>query len=627
MSHSFTAYRYIRTPAGESVLDVAEVPINLASPHIEAPARGTLLLTGGFTSIMADDAIPVSATLQLNGDLAGHDPEVLRAIAAAELRRHTGGSWRTTTHEADRRVAVVAGDVSRLQKFIDRYGGVLDIEPLLLNGYHPEFATAANLVIEQAEHLLLSFQVRTPVHRERCTYCGACGPVCPVDCITPSMFIDLARCTYCGECVAVCPHEAVELYLAENRTLEIPAVIILERSSLEYDETLPNVFHESQLAEYFASLADYQVEEIIGCDPGLCQYHPEMAVGCTKCFSACDFDAIAKTKQGIRVDHRRCVECGSCVAVCPTGAMQYLRFTDRAFFQYLDELAPMTIDTVVVGDESQLHRFWWRYSTTSYEHTFFLEYPNPRALSPMHCMMLLARGVRRLFILHDETKEGESALPVPGAPVANAIWSALYGAGQYVVTGDGSALAKTLTETSGNEAVPKVETGSFINRREQLMSILRSLSKTHTQELSFTGKDFAVYGSVDCDQDACTLCLACLNGCKIGSLQGDGETFALTQRASLCVQCGVCVHICPEDALRLRPGLALNDAFFANQELARSEKMKCAGCGKIFGTVKSYERVMAVLAEKKMLDDQPDLFAYCEKCRVVKRFERMQDHE
>jgi hypothetical protein len=81
MSHSFTAYRYIRTPAGESVLDVAEVPINLASPHIEAPARGTLLLTGGFTSIMADDAIPVSATLQLNGDLAGHDPEVLRAIA------------------------------------------------------------------------------------------------------------------------------------------------------------------------------------------------------------------------------------------------------------------------------------------------------------------------------------------------------------------------------------------------------------------------------------------------------------------------------------------------------------------------------------------------------------------
>ena len=145
--------------------------------------------------------------------------------------------------------------------------------------------------------------------------------------------------------------------------------------------------------------------------------------------------------------------------------------------------------------------------------------------------------------------------------------------------------------------------------------------------MSFTGQGFCRLRSVDCDQDACTLCLACLNGCKIGSLQGDGDTFALTQRASLCVQCGVCVHICPEDALSLRPGLALNDAFFANQELARSEKMKCAGCGKVFGTVKSYERVMAVLAEKKMLDDQPDLFAYCEKCRVVKRFERMQDHE
>ena len=79
------------------------------------------------------------------------------------------------------------------------------------------------------------------------------------------------------------------------------------------------------------------------------------------------------------------------------------------------------------------------------------------------------------------------------------------------------------------------------------------------------------------------------------------------------------MKVCPEDALQLSPEFSLADPFFATVELATAEPMACKKCGKVFGTRKSFDRVMAILAKKEAVDTSH--FEYCETCRVVNLFE------
>ena len=47
---------------------------------------------------------------------------------------------------------------------------------------------------------------------DKCTCCGACVPVCPVDAISegdPKYIIDPDICTDCGACEPECPVEAI----------------------------------------------------------------------------------------------------------------------------------------------------------------------------------------------------------------------------------------------------------------------------------------------------------------------------------------------------------------------------------------------------------------------------------
>jgi NAD-dependent dihydropyrimidine dehydrogenase PreA subunit len=46
------------------------------------------------------------------------------------------------------------------------------------------------------------------INKEECVNCGACEPVCPVECISEvdnKRFIKAADCIDCGACEPVCP--------------------------------------------------------------------------------------------------------------------------------------------------------------------------------------------------------------------------------------------------------------------------------------------------------------------------------------------------------------------------------------------------------------------------------------
>jgi ferredoxin len=113
--------------------------------------------------------------------------------------------------------------------------------------------------------------------------------------------------------------------------------------------------------------------------------------------------------------------------------------------------------------------------------------------------------------------------------------------------------------------------------------------------------------------------MACLNDCKIGAMVADAEQLMLGHVAALCVGCGICARICPEDALMIKAGFTLDAAFFLTREFSRAEPMACKQCGKVFGTKKSFEKVMSILQQKETVDTSH--FEYCEDCRVLRLFD------
>jgi len=186
--------------------ELVEVEVNLHPGQSLSPDHEkTVLLAGGFSSLFPKTIFPLSSALQLNSDRGLFAKDKLTQIAEAELARINRVRYRSYTVEPDNRVCVIGNSERKLNRFIDTYGGFLEIEPLLLKGQDPVIPTVTELSIDtHGDGLLLKYLVRVAIRLDLCTYCGDCGPACPEKSISARLFFDFETCTLCRECEKVC---------------------------------------------------------------------------------------------------------------------------------------------------------------------------------------------------------------------------------------------------------------------------------------------------------------------------------------------------------------------------------------------------------------------------------------
>ncbi len=611
-----------------NVTGLERTEVNLHPGNDFPPDQGkTILLAGGFSSITPESGFPLSSTLQLNDDLVTCSVETLEKIAQAELRRINRLKYRSYTLEVDKRVCVLGDDAEQLHAFRDTYGGLLEIELLLQNGYDPEVPTLRTIQpSRRGRGYRIDYQVRSPIDFGLCTYCGHCGAACPEQCISEKLWVDYDLCTFCKECEKICAAGAIDLHSALIKVLDIPAVIVLGSCNVDLPAGSENIFYRETLDEYFSTLFPCQIDEVVTCNNALCQFSGNLGHGCDLCLSSCPCGAIVQGGAGITVDAVTCDDCGACVAVCPTGALQNERFVDAAFVEYFDTVAVPRDGIVVVGDKDGLHRLWWRQQGKRRENVIFFQYDTLASLAFFHFTFLLSRGARRIILLETAGTQGLPAGPLKGRDVAQGQWRLVNALVKRLYDREDAVVSCTLENFDAVMAEPPVgsfgvdrQKDAFVNRRQSLAAALQFLVQKSGREVTIQPDGSMPFAAVRCDTERCTQCMACLNHCRIAAMKADPRKLTLNHLGALCVGCGLCVHICPENALSFATECTLNDDYFAPVELAKAEPMACKGCGKVFGTRKSFERVMAILSEKETVDTNH--FAYCDTCRVVRIFQ------
>lgn len=364
-------------------------------------------------------------------------------------------------------------------------------------------------------------------------------------------------------------------------------------------------------------------------DPEICAHGSRGQTGCTRCLDVCATEAIRSRGERIEVDPFLCQGCGSCATACPTGAITYTAPSGetlvdelrRLLRQYREAGGRNPVILLHDGEAGAAALAGW--AAAMPESILPLEVEDTGGIGPDAWLAALAFGAGRVLLaLPAETPPSERAATVAEIEVVRGILAGLgMDAARVAVLdigGDESVLAE-----APEPLVTEYATFAGMGGKRERMR--RAIEHLYRQAGEGAGVQplpaSALYGTIEVDVDACTLCMACVSVCPTQAVRGGGEVPRLDFLEDRCVQCGICEHACPEDAIRLVP--RIDYAAHVEEPEARvlneTEMHYCPGCGKPFAAKKVIERMEQRLSGHWMFADNQaarERLWLCEDCRV-----------
>jgi ferredoxin len=355
----------------------------------------------------------------------------------------------------------------------------------------------------------------------------------------------------------------------------------------------------------------------------MCAHGAAGVVGCTRCLDACPAGAIAGAGDKVAFDPFLCHGCGTCAAVCPEGAVRYAYPPADTSLERLRVMLGAWFSTG--ASHPRLIVFVASGSTVDDETAFSisavcLPYSVP-ALATFGIEMwfaALAWGAAQIVLVPNSTTAQASLNALnEELLVARAILSALGEAPDRIVLAEST---QTVPAPPPGKRSAIAGALSKESKRSTLYAALDHLSQSGTRSNQTVRLPLrASLGSVEVNQDLCTVCFACVNLCPTHALtSADSSTPELRLTESRCVQCGLCEHGCPERAISLVPQINLDRAERESPRvLCVDQSFQCVRCGAPFISKRMLARSMELMKDHPLLQQEGiERLKLCMTCRA-----------
>ncbi|WP_062309128.1 4Fe-4S binding protein [Polynucleobacter sinensis] len=516
-------------------------------------------------------------------------------------------------------------------------------------------------------HFTVDWDLQNPIDPEMCTRCGACVEVCPSGAIDDSFQINLEQCKSHRECVTACASiGAINFDRAERkRNAEFDLIMDLRANpQMRMSQTPQGYFAPGRdpfdqalvVNQLLGLVGEFEKPKYFAYNEKVCAHGRNGKVGCNACIDVCSTGAIHsvfKNGQGtVEVNPNLCMGCGACSSVCPSGAMRYnypsvshqgkeIKMLASVFGVESAKLKQSVAPTLLLHNlkaGTQLIDALGRAAHLNSKRveglpSFVLPYGIEHIASTGLDLWLgaLAYGFGEVILLltGDEDPAYREALATQSA-LGNAILAA-YGFDARIsliqldsaddIAVASSAMGKLRQRGALSAICTPASFGLGNQKRETIEAVLEHLQKQAKATLPVEGVALpksSFLGGLAINKDACTLCMSCVGSCPEGALLDNLDEPKLSFIEKQCVQCGICVQTCPEQALTLSPRLLTVEQRKQKVELNETKPFHCISCGKVFGTSKMVDLMLAKLGTHGAFAGAAlDRLKMCGDCRVV----------
>jgi ferredoxin len=371
---------------------------------------------------------------------------------------------------------------------------------------------------------------------------------------------------------------------------------------------------------------EFEKPRYVAVNDRLCAHSRSQKSGCSNCIEVCSTEAIVSAGNTIKLDPYLCQGCGTCTTVCPSGALayQYPRVADvglaikaqlAAYREAGGENACLLFYSAEAG--SKQLSVLKRAGKVLPANILPLETWSSDAVGLDLLLGAVALGAAQVAVLgagsHDLAPLRKQA------SLGQSILNGLGFNGEYLKVIDAeSDLLAALTSWPVSAAVPPAEFRLLADKRTTLEFVFDHLLKHAPAAVDAidlpTG---APFGTLVVSA-ACTLCMSCAGACPASALKAAADAPRLSFLERNCLQCGICVQTCPENAITLIPRLLLKDRRHESV-LREAEVFCCTACGKPMGAKPLIDNMLAKLVGHSMFatPEARARLSMCADCRVV----------